>query len=99
MSVTLDATEYQALKAGFDPVAERSTSLPSRAYRDPQFLSLEQTEIFFRSWQFLCHAEILRQPGNYMAGNIQGRCIFAARDAKNHSRVLQRLPAPRTRAA
>jgi choline monooxygenase len=88
MSVTLDASEYQTLRAGFDPVAERSASLTSRAYRDPRFLSLEQTEIFFRSWQFLCHAENLREPGSYVAGSIQGRGIFVARDAQNQLRAF-----------
>ena len=88
MSVTMDASEYRALKAGFDPVAERSMSLPSRAYQEPRFLSLDRAEIFFRSWQFLCHAENLRQPGSYVAGSIQGRSIFAARDAKNQLRAF-----------
>ena len=87
MSVTLDASECQALKAGFDPVAERSTTLPSRAYRDPRFLAIDQTEIFFRSWQFLCHAESLRQPGSYVTGSIQGRSIFADHQQPDKTRV------------
>jgi carnitine monooxygenase subunit len=84
----MDAGEFQALRAGFDPLAERSASLLSRVYRDPQFLALEQSEIFFRSWQFLCHAEALRHSGSYVTGSIQGRSVFAVRDARNQLRAF-----------
>lgn len=88
MSNSLNATEYQALKAGFDPVAERSTSLPSRAYLDPSLLGVERAEVFFKSWQFLCHGEQLRAPGSYVTGDIQGRGVFAVRDSKSELRAF-----------
>jgi carnitine monooxygenase subunit len=88
VSVNLEASEYAALRDGFDRVAEKSASLPSRAYRDPRFLLLDQTEIFFRSWQFLCHSENLRRAGSYVTGIIQGRSIFAVRDSNSQLRAF-----------
>jgi hypothetical protein len=46
MTVSINAAEFQALKAGFDPVAERSTSLPSRAYLDPSLLGVHAVHHF-----------------------------------------------------
>src|SRR5262249_41163213 len=88
MSAVIDAGELQALKSGFDPDPEKSWSLPSRIYRDTKFLPVEQANIFWRSWQFLCHIEQLREPGSYVTGSMQGRSIFAARDAKGELRAF-----------
>lgn len=88
MAISIDASEYQALSRGFDPVAERSTSLPSRAYLDPSLLAIEKAEVFYKNWQFLCHVEKLRELGSYVTGDVQGRSVFAVRDAKNQLRAF-----------
>ena len=62
----LSREELEKVGKGFDPVAARSWSLNTECYRTPKFLEVERTEIFRRSWQFLCHEEKLRQPGSYV---------------------------------
>jgi carnitine monooxygenase subunit len=58
---------------------ERSLSLPPSFYYEKRFLDLERDEIFYKSWQFLCHSEKLREQGSYVSGSILGRSVFAVR--------------------
>ncbi len=58
---------------------ERSLSLPPSFYYERRFLELERDEIFYKSWQFLCHGEKLRELGSFVTGNILGRSVFAIR--------------------
>ena len=44
--------------------------LPGQFYTDPVVLDAEQTEIFRRTWQFVCHIESLRNPGDYLVCDI-----------------------------
>lgn len=63
----------------FNDSPERSLSLPPSCYFEPRFLEIERDEIFYKSWQFLCHGEKLREPGSFVSGNILGRSVFAVR--------------------
>ncbi len=76
---SLTATELERIRAGYDPRPEASASLNVACYRDPAFLEIEREAIFGRSWQFLCHVEKLREPGDYVAVDLQGQSIFAVR--------------------
>ena len=80
--------ELDALKSGYDPVAERSYSLHVDCYRDPKILEAERVSIFHRSWQFLCHGEKLRDPGSYAATDIQGLGVFAIRGDEGKLRAF-----------
>jgi choline monooxygenase len=84
----LEPSELDALRRGYDPIPERSSSLPAECYRDPKYLAVEREAVFFSSWQFLCHGEKLRQPGSYLAGAIQGQSIFAVRDRGGQLRAF-----------
>jgi len=78
----LTQSDLTQISSGYDPVPERSYSLDAACYREPRFFEFDRRAIFHRSWQFLCHAEKLRQPGSYVAADIQGQSVFAARDNK-----------------
>jgi choline monooxygenase len=72
--------EYIRLKGRYDPVATRSHSIDSRCYTEARFLDIEREQIFHRSWQFLCHEEKLRRPGDYVSGSIEGQSVVALRN-------------------
>jgi choline monooxygenase len=88
MSATIDASELDYLRAGFDPVPARSSSLPARAYWEQNIFAVEKAEVFLKSWQFLCHTERLRAPGSYVTGNVQGQGIFGVRDLNGQLRAF-----------
>ena len=69
----LSQSELEQIRSGYDSVPERSYSLNAACYREPRFFELDRRAIFHRSWQFLCHVEKLREPGSYLAAEIQGR--------------------------
>lgn len=73
---------------GYDAEASRSHSIHADCYQDPRYLELERAAIFHRSWQFLCHEEKLREPGSYMAADIQGQSIFACRSQDGELRAF-----------
>ena len=81
-------SELERIRAGFDPVPEQSYSLDAACYLEPRFFELDRRSIFHRSWQFLCHEEKLRKPGSYVAADIQGQSVFAARDNKGELRAF-----------
>ena len=80
MTQQLTRDELAAIGKGYDPRPARSHSICADCYLDPKFLAVEREQIFWRSWQFLCHEEKLRTPGSYVSADVQGQSIFAARD-------------------
>ena len=76
----ISAEELTSLRAGFDEDPTKSYSLPAKAYLRPDFLNLEKEEVFYKSWQYVCHIESLKNPGDYVTIDIQGRPIVALRD-------------------
>lgn len=84
--MTISIRELQILTEHFNSDPKCSYSLPARAYIKPDFLDIEREAIFYNSWQYVCHVERLRHPGDYIAIDMQGRPIVAVRD---HAGVLR----------
>jgi nitrite reductase/ring-hydroxylating ferredoxin subunit len=79
--VTPDSTPAIAhISAGHDPDPALSMSLHADAYTDPKWFDVDQRAIFARTWQWLCHAEKLREPGSYVTGTVTGMPTVAVRD-------------------
>jgi phenylpropionate dioxygenase-like ring-hydroxylating dioxygenase large terminal subunit len=76
------------LKQGYDPVASRSWSLNTKAYIDAQFFPVEKQAIFHKTWQFVCHIEKLRAPGQYLTIVIYGQSIVVLRDSNHDLRAF-----------
>ena len=79
---------FETVREGYNADASRSFSIHADCYRDPRFMQLEQDQIFHRSWQFLCHEEKLREPGSYVAADVQGQSIVACRDSDGELRAF-----------
>ena len=79
MTERLTRQQLQHAYDGYDPVAARSASIGADCYIDPGYLEAEREQIFRRSWQYLCHEEVLREPGSYRTASVQGRSIVAIR--------------------
>ena len=57
--MTKNHGDASALFKGWDDDPRKSLSMHKNAYIDPQWLNVDQKEIFHKSWQFLCHEENL----------------------------------------
>ena len=73
---------------GWHPDPNRSLSLHADAYTEPQWFERDQQKIIGRTWQWLCHVESLREPGNYVTDTIAGMPIVAIRDQAGELRAF-----------
>jgi choline monooxygenase len=80
MTALITRSELNQLKRRWSDRPEQSWSLNAALYKEPRYLAIEREAIFYRNWQYVCHAEKLRKPGSYVAIDIQGRSIVAIRD-------------------
>ncbi|MEV0161760.1 aromatic ring-hydroxylating oxygenase subunit alpha [Nonomuraea fuscirosea] len=79
--MTPDASPaFDHIRAGYDPDPALSMSLHADAYTDPAWFGVDQRAIFARTWQWLCHGELLREAGAYVTGTVAGLPIVAVRD-------------------
>jgi choline monooxygenase len=86
--MTLHSSQLAKIRQGFDPAPQRSFSLPGWCYTQPEYLQAEREAVFYRSWQFVCHLEKLREPGSYVVFEIQGRSLVALRDRDGELRAF-----------
>ncbi len=86
--MTITQADLESLSDGFDAVPERSYTLPARSYVQQGYLDVERDALFDRNWQYVCHAEGLREPGDYVAFEIQGQGLFAIRDRDSELRAF-----------
>ena len=84
----LSASDLRSLSARFDPSPHKSFSLPAKTYLHADYLTLERSEIFRKSWQYVCHSEALKEVGSYQTLDIQGQPIVALRDQKGELRAF-----------
>ncbi len=63
----------------FDADAQKSFTLPSRYYHDPEIHQRELQAIFHRSWIYIGHASQLPQPGDYRVDQVADQCVFVVR--------------------
>ena len=80
MHQIVTADDVRAVAGGYDPKPGKSHSLKAEAYTQPAWYRFEQDAIFARTWQWVCHAEVVRSPGAYIALEVAGRPIAVVRD-------------------
>jgi len=84
----LSANDLTELIQGYDRDPAKSYSLGAQSYTDERFLTIERECIFYRSWQWVCHVEKLREPGSYCVTDVQGRSIALVRDTTGTLRAF-----------
>lgn len=54
-------------------------ALPARFYTDPELFRLGMERIFFRAWQYVCHATFLPEVGDYYAFSLNDQDLVVIR--------------------
>lgn len=80
--------DFAQIRAGYDPDPARSLSLRKEAYVEEAWYRADLDAIVARSWQWVCHAEKLREPGSYVAVEIAGRPVAVLRDGDGELRAF-----------
>ena len=68
--------------------APPARALDPRFYRDAEIYAREMEHIFFRTWQYACHASALAEPGDYVAFRIADQGLFAIRSDDGNLRAF-----------
>ena len=79
MSANGSAPGLPPLRKPLGERAERSYTLSSAYYLDPEIYALEKRRIFYRSWQYVAHESLLRAPGAYATLRICDESVFVIR--------------------
>ncbi len=63
-----------------------TASLPGSAYTDPEIFRRELVAIFGNTWQYVCHIENLRNPGDYVVVDVATENTFLICDDQGRVR-------------
>jgi len=82
----MDLSDY-----AFNPNLAAAATIPARWYIEPEFLELEKRKVFGHTWQYLCQAALVAQPGSYFAGDITGEPVVVTRNRDGRLRALSNV--------
>jgi carnitine monooxygenase subunit len=71
--------DFDRIQTGYTQVPEASMSLRSDAYVEAAWFDVDQRAVISRTWQWWCHVEQLREPGQYLAGEVAGMPVVVVR--------------------
>lgn len=69
-------------------MASLETALAARYYTDPAVFAAERERIFFRSWQFACHASEIARPGDYVTLRLLNESLVVLRGRDGEVRAF-----------
>lgn len=81
-----DDVDVLAAGRSDDPAA--SMSLHASAYVEQRWFDVDQAAIVRRTWQWWCHVERLRSPGQYVAGDVAGMPVVVVRGEDGELRAF-----------
>ena len=70
---------------------ETSWTLPGRLYYDAEIYGRELRDIFYRSWQYVCHVSRLKHAGDYFVRDIGEQSVFVIRDREGEIRAYHNV--------
>jgi len=75
-----------AMPAALDPDPARAFTPSADFYYSPELFRRESERIFCRSWNYACHVESLREPGDYVTARVldQGVILIRGKDRVLH---------------
>lgn len=85
---SIGAQDVQRISAGWHPDPARSFSLRAEAYLEPAWAEFEQGAVFARSWQWVCHIETVRAPGDFIATTVAGLPVLVVRGREGDLRAF-----------
>ena len=88
MNTGISSTDLDRIRQGYDPDPASSYSLNSEAYTQPGWYQADLGAIISKTWQWVCHAENLRDKAAYFTAEIAGSPILIIRDKQDQLRAF-----------
>ena len=77
----MPANQTQLHEIAHDPDGRHDT-LAARYYTDQTVMEAELSDLFYNSWQFICHVSEVAEPGDFYAFTLQGQEYFLVRTSE-----------------
>jgi choline monooxygenase len=74
--------------ARVDADPARSYTLPGFYYFDPDIFEREKRAVFHRTWQYVGHVSLLKEPGSYLVRDILDQSVIVLRDREGALRAF-----------
>jgi len=88
MHQPIAAEDVDRVGADYRSDPSQSLSLHADAYTEPAWFDFERNAVFARSWQWVCHAEKLAEPGAYVSADVAGQPILVIRGSDGELRAF-----------
>lgn len=82
MLAKLTERDVDRVARGYAPDPADSLSLGAEAYLSELWAAADRDGIFARTWQWVCHVERLREPGDYVAATVADMPVMVVRDRR-----------------
>lgn len=79
MPAAVERSAVERIARGYTADPATSMSLAAEAYVDPSWFEVDQRAVIARSWQWCCHVEQVRSPGDYVAIDVAGMPVVVVR--------------------
>jgi len=81
----------EELQAGCERSFGHARSMPPGVYTSPEFLSLEERDIFQHEWLCVGRASALKTPGDYLTAHIGAQPIVVLRDEQMQLKAMSNV--------
>ena len=88
MNTTTSQSGFDRIRRGYHPEPAESYSLNAEAYTVQPWYDVDLNAIIRKTWQWVCHAEKLRDKGAYVTTEVAGSPILIVRDKKGQLRAF-----------
>lgn len=89
MGTHISSTDVELIAARYQPGNPgASYTLNAKCYTEQKYFDAEREAIFYRTWQWVCHIEKVRELGAYYVADVQGRSIAIVRDRDGDLRAF-----------
>jgi phenylpropionate dioxygenase-like ring-hydroxylating dioxygenase large terminal subunit len=88
LKASISNSDLEHIRKGYHPDPANSLSLNADAYTEQYWYDIDRESIIRRSWQWVCHAEKLGEPGSYLATEVAGQPILLIRDKSGDLRAF-----------
>lgn len=88
VDLRVDDDDLNHIRTGYTDNPMNSQSLLADAYTQSKWLAHERKTVFAKTWQWVCHAERLRDAGAYVTKEIAGKPIAIVRDREGVLRAF-----------
>lgn len=86
--IDIGAEDLRRIGTGYTDNPQSTQSLHADAYTRRKWFDHERRTVFAKSWQWVCHAESVRDPGSYVTADIAGSPIAVVRDRQGVLRAF-----------